>query len=268
MKMRSDRSPSLASNIRLLKGLLLDLDGVVYVGGRLLPGSLEAVLRIRSAGIPVKFITNTTRRPRRRIVQGLEELGLPVVIDEVYTPATIAHDLLLREGLVPFLVVHPDLREDFAELPLDGKEAVVVGDAGHFFTYERLNQAFRKIQAEAPFFALAKNRNFLDHDGELSLDAGPFVAGLEYASRREATILGKPSSTFFRLAAQGLGCAAENVAMIGDDVEADVGGAISAGMTGVLVKTGKYRPGHESCLAEPPHLVADNLKAAVDILLG
>ena len=101
----------------------------------------------------------------------------------------------------------------------------------------------------------------------MSLDAGPFVAALEYASGREATVLGKPSQTFFALAVEGLHCAVEDVVMIGDDAEADVGGAMAAGLMGVLVQTGKYRPGQEAHLPERPTLVAESLKAAVDPLL-
>jgi HAD superfamily hydrolase (TIGR01458 family) len=265
--MRSGLSPN-PTNLRPLQGLLLDLDGVVHVAGRLLPGSLEAIGRIRAAGLPLKFITNTTRRPRRRIVETLWTLGISVCAEDVYTPATIAHDLFAREGLSPFLIAHPDLKEDFSGLDAGGAEAVVVGDAGEFFTYPSLNQAFRKIHDGAPFYALAKNRNFLDHDGELSLDAGPFVVGLEYAAGRKALVLGKPSPNFFMAAVEGLGCAPENAAMIGDDAEADVGGAMSAGLMGVLVRSGKYRAGHETRLARPPTLIADDLRAAVGILLG
>ena len=184
--------------------------------------------------------------------QDLAQLGLQVAIEDVYTPAAIAHEFLTRRNLEPFSVVHPDLREDFSGLTTDGDEAVVVGDAGEFFTYDLLNQAYRKILRGAAFLALAKNRDFLDHDGDMSLDAGPFVAGLEYASGREATVLGKPSSTFFTLAVEGLQCAVENVAMIGDDAEADVGGAMAAGLMGILVQTGKYRPGQEAHLLERP----------------
>ena len=195
-------------------------------------------------------------------------LGLQVALEDVYTPAALAHDFLARRNLAPFLVVHPELREDFSGLRTDGEKAVVVGDAGEFFTYDLLNRAYRKILQGAEFLALAKNRNFLDHDGELSLDAGPFVAGLEYASGRAATVLGKPAPTFFKLAVEGLRCAAEDVAMIGDDAEADVGGAMAAGLMGVLVQTGKYRPGQEALLADRPTLVAKNLKVAVDLLLS
>lgn len=253
---------------RTVKGILLDLDGVVYVGETVLPGSLEAVSQIRAAGLPLKFVTNTTRRPLGRIVNDLASFGLRVEPRDIYTPAAIARDYLSDRHLAPFLVVHPDLYEDFAGLPQDGDEAVIVGDAGAFFTYDRLNRAYRKILRGAAFLALAKNRNFLDRDGELSLDAGPFVAGLEYACGREATVLGKPSHAFFELAVEGLGLDAEDVAMIGDDAEADVGGAMAAGLMGVLVQTGKYRPGQETRLTKPPTLVVQDLKVAVDRLLG
>ena len=252
----------------MVKGVLIDLDGVVYVGNQALPGSLDAIRRIREVHIPCKFITNTTRRPRRRIVSDLARLGLDIVAQDLFTPAALARDFLARRNLVPLLIVHPDLREDFAGLAADGGEAVVIGDAGAFFTYDLLNQAYRKILHGAEFLALAKNRNFLDHDNELSLDAGPFVAGLEYASGKVATVLGKPAPAFFKLAVESMACGPEDVVMIGDDAEADVGGAMAAGLQGILVQTGKYRPGQEASLAERPTHVVQNLKAAVELLFG
>jgi HAD superfamily hydrolase (TIGR01458 family) len=185
----------------------------------------------------------------------------------VFTPAVLAREFLVRENLSPFLAVHPDLGEDFAGLAEEGGEAVVLGDAGDFFSYDRLNQAFRKIVHGAEFLALANNRNFLDHDGELSLDLGAFVVALEYASGRKARILGKPSPLFFAFAIESLGCPAQNVAMVGDDAEADVGGAMAAGLMGVLVQTGKYRSGQEKEFGRPPTFVAKDLAAAVDFLL-
>jgi HAD superfamily hydrolase (TIGR01458 family) len=249
-----------------MKGILLDLDGVVTVGRTALPGSLEAVRLLRDSGTPLRFITNTTRRPRRRIVADLAKLGLDVDPEHVFTPAAMAREVLLRLGLTPFLVVHPDLCEEFAELPTGRAEAVVIGDAGPFFTYDLLNEAYRKILHGAEFLALAKNRNFLDHDHELSLDAGPFVTALEYASGTTALVLGKPSPTFFALAVESMGSLPSHVVMIGDDAEADIGGAMAAGLEAILVRTGKYRPGQEAQLPQrPTHVVAD-LLAAVTFL--
>ena len=257
-----------AAEEKTVRGLLLDLDGVVHVRGVALPGSLEAIAKLRAAGAPFKFVTNTTRRPLARIVADLAALGLEATREDVFTPAALARAFLRQHNLSPFLIVHPELRDDFCDLPSGTAEAVVIGDAAEFFTYERLNQAYRRILDGAPFLALAKNRNFHDADGGLSLDVGAFVAGLEYASRREAIVLGKPSPLFFKLALQGLGCAPEEAAMIGDDAEADVGGAMAAGLQGVLVRTGKYRAGDEARLQHPPTAVVENLRLAVERLLG
>jgi HAD superfamily hydrolase (TIGR01458 family) len=260
--------PAAEAKMRPVRGLLLDLDGVVHVRGVALPGSLEAIARLRAAGLPFKFVTNTTRRPLARIVADLAALGLEATSEDVFTPAALARDFLRQRNLSPFLIVHPELREDFRDLPSGTTEAVVVGDAAEFFTYERLNQAYRKILDGAPFLVLAKNRDFRDADGALSLDVGAFVAGLEYASGRQAIVLGKPAPMFFALALQGLGCAPEDAAMIGDDAEADVGGAMAAGLRGVLVRTGKYRVGDEARLPQPPTAVTDNLREAIERLLG
>lgn len=250
-----------------IRGLLIDIDGVVTIGGALVPGSRGALQRLADAGLPYRFITNTTRRPRRRVAADLAALGLPADVGHVYTPAALARSYCAERRLAPFLVTHPDLAEDFAGLPAKGREAVIVGDAGDYFTYAQMNAAFRKLVHGADFLALAANRAFQDRDAELSLDAGPFVAALEFASRCKANVFGKPTRAFFEAAVSGLGLPAREVAMIGDDVEADVGGAMDAGLSGILVRTGKYRSGQESTLARPPTLVADCLADVVDALL-
>lgn len=251
------------------KGLLIDLDGVVYVGGTALPGAVEAVTRARAAGLATCFLTNTTRTPHRLLVEKLRAMGLDVRPDEVLTPARAAVRLAADDGLAPHLLVHPALEEDFAELPRAGRPAVVVGDAGDGFSYAALNAAFRILMnSEAPLIALASNRYFREEDGALSLDAGPFVAALSYASGREPVVLGKPARPFFEAALATIGCSAQEAAMIGDDVESDVGGAMSAGLTGILVRTGKYDAGAETRITPPPTHVADDLAAAVDWMLA
>ena len=126
-------------------------------------------------------------------------------------------------------------------------EAVVVGDAAQGFTYAALNTAFRKLLDGAEFLALARNRSFKDDDGELSLDAGPFVAALEYACQRQAVLFGKPAADFFQAALASAGCDGKEAVMVGDDAEADVAGALAAGVgSALLVRTGKYRPGDEN----------------------
>lgn len=248
----------------MLRGVLLDLGGVVYVGEAPLPGAVEAVDRLRASGLGVRFLTNTTRRPLSGMLQRLANLGLRAEPEELFMPAIAARQVLQRRGLRPHLLVHPALEEDFASLAGDRGTALVVGDAGERFTYAALNEAFRALVDGAAFLALARNRSFQDADGRLSLDAGPFVVGLEYALGREATVLGKPSADFFRAALDSLGCRPEQAVMVGDDVEADVGGALAAGIAGLLVRQGKYRNGDESRIEPPPTAVCDDLPAAVD----
>lgn len=250
-----------------LRGVLLDLGGVVYVGkDQPIPGAVEAIRRLRNLKLPLRFITNTTRRSQTQVLRDLNNLGLDAAPEELLTPAQMARAYLSAHNLSPYLLVHPNLESEFSELPAREREAVVIGDAGERFDYRHLNIAYRKIIAGADFLALAKNRNFQDDDGELSLDAGPFVVALEYASGRTATLLGKPSSDFFALAVDSIGCAPENVVMIGDDVESDVGGAMAAGLQGLLVRTGKYRAGDEARLKNGPIRVEDSLVEAVALI--
>lgn len=250
-----------------LGAVLIDLSGVLYEGGTPLPGAAEALSRLRERGLPLRFLTNTTRSPRRRVLARLHAMGFDIRDEEVYSAPQAALDYLLAHGLRPWLLVHPDLEEDFAPVPRDPPNAVLMGDAAEGFTYARLNTAFRLLLEHAPLLAMGRNRYFRDSDGRLSLDAGPFVAALEYAAQVEALVLGKPAAEFYHAVLHDLRCAPRDAVMIGDDVEADVRGAAAAGLTAVLVRTGKYRPGDEAGLPEGA-TVADDFRAAVDRLLA
>ncbi len=252
----------------LFKGILLDLGGVVYIGDKPYPGAIDAIDRLRNAGLAVRFLTNTTRTPKTLLLQKLRGMGLAVSDEELFTPSMAARALIEREGLAPHFLIHEDLAEDFEDLP-DGKNAaVIVGDAAEGFTYDALNAAFRELEKGARFLALANNRSFRSTDGELSLDAGAFVAALSFASRKEPVVLGKPSPDFFEAALASMGCTPSEAAMVGDDVENDVGGAKASGIEGVLVRTGKYREGDEYTIAPPPDHVAQDLAAAAYWILA
>jgi len=233
----------MASALEGVDGLLLDLSGVIYVQDEAVPGSGEALERLRAADIPIRLMTNTTMRPKRSILERLERLGIEADPSELLTPATLAGNRCAEAGYESVsLVVLDDLLEDLQGLEQrgDSVDAVIVGDLGDSWDYEVLNRAFRQLMDGAELIALQKNRYWETAEG-LSLDAGPFVSALEYASGREAEVVGKPSEAFFELALGDLGVSAERAAMVGDDVEADVGGAMDAGLAGVLVRTGKYR---------------------------
>jgi HAD superfamily hydrolase (TIGR01458 family) len=251
-----------------IKAIFLDLGGVVFVGDRPIAGAIAAIDRLRGAGLSVRFLTNTTRSAHGQLVAKLGAMGLSLAPEELFTPALAARDILAGRGLAPHLLVHPALEIDFAGLAPAGGKAVVVGDAGEAFDYAAMNTAFRALMDGADFLALANNRSFRDADGGLSLDAGPFVAALAFASGRTPEILGKPAPAFFLSALASMGCAPQEAAMIGDDVESDVGGAMAVGMAGLLVRTGKYAPGDEARIDPAPSAVVGDLAAAADWLLA
>ncbi len=223
--------------------LLIDIDGVLHVGSEPIDGAREALSELRARGVPFRLVTNTTSRSRRLIVERLQDLGFEVGEGDVLTPAALAVRHCRERGYERVaLHVAAALREDLADLGHhdDDVEAVILGDLGEEFTHARLNAIFRQLQEGAELVALQRNRVWQREDG-LVLDAGPFVAALEYATGREATVTGKPSPAFFAAALGELEVEAGATAMIGDDIEADVGGALDAGLGGVLVQTGKFR---------------------------
>jgi HAD superfamily hydrolase (TIGR01458 family) len=252
-----------------LRAVLLDLDGVLYVEDEPVPGAREAVAELRERGLALRFVTNTTARPRRRILERLERLGFALDPAELATPAALAvrvcHDRGHRRVA---LVMNEEVKEDFAELDEVGEdaEAVVIGDLGSDFGYEILNRAFRQLVDGAELIALQKNRFWMTPDG-LSLDVGPFVAALEYAARRDALVVGKPAQAFFATILAGIPAEPGAAAMVGDDVESDVGGALAAGLEGVLVRTGKYREDALRDSGIEPSAIVDSV-ADVPGLLG
>jgi phospholysine phosphohistidine inorganic pyrophosphate phosphatase len=251
----------MAAALEGIEGLLLDLSGVIYVQDEAVPGAAEALGELRSRGMPIRLVTNTTMRPRRSILERLERLGIEADPDELITPATLAARRCEEAGYESVsLVVLDELREDLEGLPeKEGPvDAVIVGDLGDRWDYEILNGAFRRLMDGAELIALQKNRYWETSEG-LSLDAGPFVAALEYATGREAEVMGKPSDAFFELALSELGVRADVAAMVGDDVEADVGGAMDAGLAGILVRTGKYREDLVQASGVEPTATADSI---------
>ena len=238
---RTGPVPSLLEGVR---ALLVDIDGVLYVGDDPVDGAREALARLRTAGFAIRFLTNTTAHARVRILDKLRRLDFEVAEEELVTPAALALRHCRERGHRRAALLMPDeVGQDLAPLEAvdDDADVVIVGDLGEAFSFEVLNRAFRLVMDGAELVALQKNRFWQRADGP-ALDVGAFVAALEYASGQEAFVIGKPARAFFLEPLAALGVGAAGAVMIGDDVESDVGGALAAGLRAVLVRTGKYRP--------------------------
>ena len=223
--------------------LLIDLDGVLYIEDERIPGAAEAVGRLRSRGLALRFVTNTTAHSRELTLEKLARLGFSVADEELATPAVLAvQHCRERHHERVALVMNEEVKHDFTELEetSSAADAVIIGDLGEAFGYDVLNQTFRQVMDGAELIALQKNRYWMRADG-LSLDVGPFVAAIEFATGKEAYVVGKPARAFFDQVLAQLGVTAAAAAMIGDDIETDVGGALGAGLSAILVRTGKYR---------------------------
>ena len=251
----------------MIRGVLFDLSGVLYVGQHAVPGALKSLEKLRQARLPIRFVTNVTRSPAAEIQRRLAQMGFIISPDELISAPRAARAHLISHGLSPYLLIHPALEPEFADLVGESPNSVLLGDAGDGFNYANLNYAFRLLIEGAPLLAMGNNHYFQDDDG-LSLDIGPFVAALEYASGKSAVILGKPSPHFFLAAVENLGCEASDTVMVGDDAQADVDGALAAGLQGILVRTGKYREGDETKISLPGATVLAEINAATEWILS
>jgi HAD superfamily hydrolase (TIGR01458 family) len=227
--------------------ILLDVDGVLHVSGRPLPGAARAVHELRDRGHRVRFVTNNTTRSRKTLADELRAMDVDLADEELQTtPRAAARALAGRRVLaLTMAAIIEDL--DGVDLVGDNADAVLLGGAdetsetGRVFSYMNLARAFAELDAGAELYCLHKNRWWQTSRGPL-LDAGAFVAGLEYAAQTEAAVLGKPSVAFFEAALEAIDADAERTWMVGDDIDEDIAGAQRLGMRTALVRTGKFRP--------------------------
>jgi HAD superfamily hydrolase (TIGR01458 family) len=244
--------------------ILLDIDGVLHVSGEPIPGAVEAVARLREQGHSLRFVTNNSTRPRAVLAEELRLLGFDLDDGELQTtPRAAARELAGKRVLALTMeAILPDL--EGIELVGDRADAVLLGgcdettEPNQVFSWMNLGRAFAELQMGAELFCLHKNKWWQTSRGPL-LDAGAFVAGLEYATGVDATILGKPSPAYFAAALDALGAQPELTWMVTDDLEADVRGAQSFGMRTALVRTGKFRPETLESSGLVPEIVLSSL---------
>lgn len=244
-----------------IEGLLLDIDGVLAVSWEALPGAVDAMKRLREDAVPFRLITNTTTKTRADLAGTLRDAGFDVREEEIVTAvvATTANLRAAHPGSKVFVLSDGDATEDLAGIDLvsvEDADVIVIGGACDDFTYGTLNAIFRRLMDGASLVGMHRNLFWKTSEG-WELDGGAYIAGLEEAANTKATICGKPEKTYFDAALAMLGLEADRVAMVGDDIVNDILGAQAAGLTGILVRTGKYREGDAERLeGRPDHVLA------------
>lgn len=251
-----------------LKGILFDLDGVLYVGSQPIDGAIDAVNKVRASGMQCRFITNTSTLSLLSLQQKINALGFAIPEHEIISApqATLLY-LKRQHNPVCRLLLAEDVKKDFQQFQQSDTAAdhIVIGDIGDAWSYTLLNEVFANLMNGAKLIAIHKNRFWQTEQG-LQMDIGGFVHALEYASGTKAMIIGKPSIDFLQIALDDMGLSAVEVAIIGDDIDADVGGGKQAGLKGILVKTGKYRQGYADASEVKPDMVIDSIRSLSAVL--
>jgi HAD superfamily hydrolase (TIGR01458 family) len=247
-----------------MASILLDIDGVLHVSGDPIPGAQDAVAELRSTGHRLRFVTNNSTRPRAGLAQELREMGFELENTELQTTSDAAARELDGKRVLALVMAAIVSDLDALELVGDHADAVLVGgcdetlEPNQVFSYMNLARAFAEIQMGASFYCLHKNKWWQTSRGPM-LDGGAFVAGLEYATGVEATVLGKPSPSYFAAALDALDAEPELTWLVTDDVEGDIRGARLFGMRTALVRTGKFRPEALETAEASPDIVASSL---------
>jgi len=239
----------------------LDVDGTLTdgVGGAALPGAVEAVRRLRRT-TPVRLVTNTTSVPHRALAEALMRQDLLDSPDSLWTPVLVARKELPARGHDSgVLIADAGQREDYAWFREDpAGPAVLLATEAHEWRIADLQAAFRRLLDGAAFYALTQNRYFRK-EAALVTDVGGVAALLTYTSGALAETLGKPSRLLFEAIARETESSLGEMILVGDDAEFDVAAAVALGMRGVLVRTGKYRPGDEARVKPAPTAVLDSI---------
>ncbi len=235
-------------------GVLFDIDGVLVTSWEPTPGAAETLAVLTEHQIARSFLTNTTTRTRQQIAAALCTAGMNVRPDEVITAAVLTADYVRSNypDARCFLVNDGQITDDMPGIEIvdsvvydDGADpgtpdVIILGGAGPEYNHRTLSRVYEWMTQGVPVVAMHRSTAWETTDG-LRVDTGMYLTGLEQASGRKAMAVGKPAPAGFLAAATRLGVDPDEMYMVGDDLNNDVLAAQVVGMTGVLVRTGKFR---------------------------
>ncbi len=234
-------------------GVLFDIDGVLVTSWRAIPGAAEALRVLAEHQIARTYLTNTTTRTRCQIAGLLTDAGMDVTADEVITAAVLTAEYVRDRypGARCFLVNNGQIGEDMPGVEVvyssevrdrvpETPDVILLGGAGPEYDHVTLSRVYDWMAQGVPVVAMHRSTSWDTTEG-LRIDTGMYLIGMEETSGRKATAVGKPAPEGFLASASRLGVDPEEMYMVGDDLNNDVLAAQVVGMTGVLVRTGKFR---------------------------
>lgn len=251
-----------------MKPVLIDFDGVIKLGAKAADDAGNFFHILKQNNIPFFLLSNSSLRTSKDMLDFLRRSGID---DDIH--AMTAVDAALKYVKDNYKKVSVYCRENikalFSEYDTDETpEAVVLGDIAEQWTYDTLNEIFNKVYNGADIIALHKNRYWFPDGKTLTIDAGAFITAIEYASSKEAVIIGKPSPVYFRTALKILGFnPASEFIMVGDDLESDIEASQNIGGTGILVYTGKTKYPLLNNTVRPDY-DAKNLMETAEVILN
>jgi len=248
--------------------LLIDLDGVLRISGQLAHGGKEFIEFIQKSQISACILSNTTKLPTSVILDFFQENEIDLGEIQIQTALTTTHDYVKKNYATATVYCEKSAISVFDDIEKSEQpEAVVLGDLGAGWTYDVMNKIFNQVMNGADIIAMQVNRFGKNDNGQLYMDAGAFIASIEYATGKKAKLMGKPSPIFFHSALKKIGInPTKPFYMLGDDLNADIKAGQDAGGKSILIMTGKTnRQMLENSNVEPDFVV-DNLKEVIKII--
>ena len=252
------------------RGWLLDLDGTVYRGERLIPGADAAVAALRAAGRRVAFLSNKPLQTRAEYAAKLTRLGVPAAPDDVINSSLVlARYLRERDPGAPvFVIGEPPMLEEMRahgfEVRPDERVRWVVIAFDRTFDYAKLNIALQAVKRGARLIATNPDRTCPVEGGEIPDCAGMIAAVEAVTDRKVEAVVGKPSPIILEVALAALGVPAPDAAIVGDRIETDIVMGRRLGLGTVLVLSGVTRADDPRIAAVAPDHVVESIRDLVE----
>jgi NagD protein len=247
----------------MAQGLLIDMDGVVYGGEKLIPGADKFIARLLTEKIPFMFMTNNSQRSPLEAVRKLRKLGIEVLDKHIYTSAmATAHFLASQEPAGTVYVLGEgglltSLHDRGLRMVESDPDFVVLGE-GRNFTLESVQRAIDMILAGARFITTNRDPS-PKKKGWNNLGIAATTAMIEEATGRKAFVVGKPGPVMMRGARKALGLETAETTVIGDTMDTDIQGGVQMGYKTILVLSGLAKREELGWFAFKPDLIVDSV---------